>query len=350
MIFDSVISIPLNKIRPNNPDFASKGSITDDETSLMIKRKENVNVSEKVSNWSLWIRPLFYMTAFFTINLVLTIHTKWLLSHTKFSFPWILSGLHISVSSIGAWLILRFAHRDHKFVELTRSLVIKIALFSSLYSINIAMSNVSMKYVSLAFHQVTRSATPIITLILEYFILGKVAGGWCVASLVPVVAGIVLTVMEEFKGMQLTSLGLFLTLFGIVMSSLKGVMTNFLLVKGFKMHPLELIALLGPFSALQCFIASLLTGESVAVYRQYRETSFDSFLVTGLAINAFLAFLMNWISFAANKETSALAMTVAGNIKQAVSIALSVILFGTQLHLMDGIGIVVTLLGGAWYR
>ena len=77
------------------------------------------------------------------------------------------------------------------------------------------------------------------------------------------------------------------------------------------MHPLELIALLGPFSALQCFIASLLTGESVAVYRQYRETSFDSFLVTGLAINAFLAFLMNWISFAANKETSALAMTVA---------------------------------------
>jgi drug/metabolite transporter (DMT)-like permease len=228
--------------------------------------------------------------------------------------------------------------------------MIKIGLFSALYSINIAMSNVSMKYVSLAFHQVTRSATPIITLTLEYFILGKVTGVWCVASLIPVMAGIVLTVFGEFKGMELTGLGLFLTIFGIVLSSLKGVLTNFLLVSGFKMHPLELIALIGPFASLQCLISSILTGESSSIYTQYRHNSFDGLLVFGLIINGTLAFLMNWISFAANKETSALAMTVAGNVKQAVSIGFSVILFGTKLHLIDGIGIFITLLGGAWYR
>lgn len=343
---DGVFSIPFNKIIPKDQQGTLKNSLAEDENSLMIKQQQK----EIVSNWSLWVRPMVYMSAYFAINLILTIHTKYLLSRSKFSFPWILSGLHISVSSIGAWMTLRYGHRNHQFVKLTRSLVIKIVFFSALYSINIAMSNVSMKYVSLAFHQVTRSATPIITLILEFFIIGTVVGMWCVASLIPVVAGIVLTVFGEFKGMKLTGLGLFLTVFGIVLSSLKGVVTNFLLVGGFKMHPLELIALLGPFASLQCVVASLLTGESHAIYRQYQHTSIDGFMVIGLIINAGLAFLMNWISFAANKETSALAMTVAGNVKQAVSVALSVVLFDSKLHLLDGIGIVITLIGGAWYR
>ena len=343
----NVSSIPLTKILFNSPEVSSKGSLAANETSSMIK-KESSEVAE--SNWGLWVKPSIYMVAYFMINLVLTIHTKWLLSRTNFSFPWILSGLHISVSSVGAWITLRYGHKGHEFVPLTRSLVTKIGLFSALYSINIAMSNVSMKYVSLAFHQVTRSATPIVTLILEYFILGKLAGMWGVASLIPVVAGIILTVFGEFKGMELTGLGLFLTIFGIFLSSLKGVMTNVLLVGGFKMHPLELIALLGPFASIQCVIACFLSGESGEICRQYRSSPFDGLLVYGLMINAGLAFLMNWISFAANKETSALAMTVAGNVKQAVSVAFSVILFGTKLHLMDGIGILITLVGGAWYR
>lgn len=345
-------SIPLNKINPNAPEAQSKGSLNVDENSAMIRANQIENQSTEsidVSNWSLWIKPTIYMAAYFTINLVLTIHTKWLLSRTDFSFPWILSGLHIFVSSLGAWLTLRLGNRKHEFVKLTKSLITKIGLFSALYSINIAMSNVSMKYVSLAFHQVSRSATPIITLILEYFILGKKAGKWCVASLIPVVAGIILTVVGEFKGMDLTTFGLFLTVFGIILSSLKGVMTNFLLVAGFKMHPLELIALLGPFASLQCVIASIITGEAGAIYRQYHGESFNSVLVFGLIINAGLAFLMNWISFAANKETSALAMTVAGNVKQAASVGFSMILFNTKLHLLDGMGIIITLIGGGWY-
>lgn len=344
-------SIPLSKIIPNDREILSKDSLSEDEKGFMIKhQKMEVESTENISNWTIWIRPIVYMSAYFAINLILTVHTKFLFTRSNFSFPWILSGLHISVSSVGAWLTLRYGRRDHEFLKLTKSLVIKIGLFSALYSINIAMSNVSMKYVSLAFHQVSRSATPIITLILEFFILGKVAGKWCVASLIPVVAGIILTVLGEFNGTELNGLGLFLTVFGIFLSSLKGVVTNFLLVSGFKMHPLELIALLGPFASLQCVLASVLTGESHAIYRQFQHTPIDRFLVFGLMINAFLAFLMNWISFSANKETSALAMTVAGNVKQAVSVALSVILFGSKLRLLDSIGIIITLIGGAWYR
>lgn len=73
-------------------------------------------------------------------------------------------------------------------------------------------------------------------------------------------------------------------------------------------------------------------------------------LYFALAINGILAFLLNFVSFTANKRTSALSMTVAGNVKQAMSIGLSVVLFSYVITYINGLGILVTLVGGAWYR
>ena len=341
--------IPLNKIDPDNPIFKfKKSSEIEDETTAMMKANNADNDSLK-SHMSLWIKPLIYMAGYFAANLLLTLHTKWLLSVTKFTFPWILSGLHITVSGLGAWISLKMGG-GHIFTKPNGSFMIRIALFSTLYSVNIAMSNVSMKYVSLALHQVTRSGTPIITLILEFFILGRRIYGWSAASLIPVVTGIVLTVLGEMGGLEYSTLGLSLTILGVFLSSLKGVMTNFMLIGGFKLHPLELITLVAPIAALQCVFTSVLVGETSELVKEYTSKPFDGLLIVGLLANAILAFFLNWISFAVNKETSALAMTVAGNVKQAVSIGLALIIFNTPLTILNGMGIVVTLIGGIWYR
>lgn len=341
---NSAAAIPLNKIStaPNDKKAKFKFSASEDETTAMIQRESQEGFM------ILWLKPTSYMLGYFLANLLLTLHTKWLLSVTNFKFPWILSGLHIAISGLGAWITLKVG--KYEFMQLSWSLLIKLGLFSTLYSINIAMSNVSMKYVSLALHQVTRSATPLITLILEFIILGKRVNGWLVGSLVPVVAGIVLTVLGEMNGLEYSTLGLILTVLGVFLSSLKGVMANFLLIGGFKMHPLELIVLIAPLASLQCVLTSVFTGESTAIYKEYSGFGFDWILVAGLLANATLAFFLNWISFAVNKETSALAMTVAGNVKQAVSIALAMIIFNTPLTVLNGIGIGITLFGGAWYR
>ena len=346
-------AIPMSAIQFTKiyPMKNSKNSLTDDETVAMISSGAKGEDEEVYSSWLLWIRPALFMAGYFLANLVLTLHTKWLLSNTRFTFPWILSGLHIIMSGIGAWITLKVGSGgEYKFMKMNWSFLLQITLFSTLYSINIAMSNVSMKYVSLALHQVTRSGTPLITLLLEFIIIGKLTSRWFVASLIPVVVGIILTVLGEMKGFEYTGMGMFLTILGVVLSSLKGVMTNFMLVGGLKMHPLELIALVAPWAALQCILTSIFTGESSTIYRQYSSQPVDGMLMVGLFANGSLAFFLNWISFAVNKETSALAMTVAGNVKQAVSIGLAVIIFNTPLTLLNGIGIIVTLFGGAWYR
>jgi hypothetical protein len=345
-------SIPFNKIHPfGELKYKSSGSMSDDkEDSAMIS---SINHGEGLNKKQFsMIRATIFMTGYFLANLTLTLHTKWLLNNTNFKFPWIISGLHIAVSGLGALIVLKLGvyGKAFKFTTLDRGLLTRMFFFSVLHSVNIAMSNVSMKHVSLSLHQVARSGTPLITLILEFMILGKIANKWLVISLLPVMLGIVLTVFGEMGGFEFTTLGLSLTIFGVFLASLKGVVTNFLMVGGFKMHPLELIAFVAPIASIQCLLTSIAVGESAIVYQQYRSAPFDGLLLMGLTANACLAFFLNWVSFSVNKETSALAMTVAGNVKQAASIGLAVIIFNTPLTVLNGIGICTTLIGGACYR
>jgi hypothetical protein len=42
-------------------------------------------------------------------------------------------------------------------------------------------------------------------------------------------------------------------------------------------------------------------------------------------------------------------MTVAGNVKQVLSIILSIVIFDYIINKMNAFGILLTLIGGAWY-
>jgi len=69
----------------------------------------------------------------------------------------------------------------------------------------------------------------------------------------------------------------------------------------------------------------------------------------GLLINGCIAFGLNVVSFTANKKAGALSMTVAANIKQVLTILFAVLLFDLSITWMNGVGILFTLTGGAWY-
>ncbi|KAJ1809442.1 hypothetical protein LPJ56_004535, partial [Coemansia sp. RSA 2599] len=72
-------------------------------------------------------------------------------------------------------------------------------------------------------------------------------------------------------------------------------------------------------------------------------------LAGGLVVNALIAFLLNVASFTVSRKTSALAMTVTGNVKAALAVLLGCLLFSVALPLTSIVGILVTLAGGAAY-
>lgn len=62
-----------------------------------------------------------------------------------------------------------------------------------------------------------------------------------------------------------------------------------------------------------------------------------------------LAFGLNYVSFTANKKTSPLTMTVAANLKQCLSIILGIWVFRLEVGWMNGLGVIIALVGGVWY-
>lgn len=72
-------------------------------------------------------------------------------------------------------------------------------------------------------------------------------------------------------------------------------------------------------------------------------------LCAALLVNGALAFALNISSFHTNRVAGALTLTVAGNVKQCLTILLGVVLFDVRVGLVNGMGMVVAVVGGFWF-
>ncbi|KAI8990737.1 triose-phosphate transporter family-domain-containing protein [Trametes punicea] len=247
-----------------------------------------------------------------------------------------------------------------------------LAAFSVLYSVNIAVSNLSLHLVTIPFHQVVRAATPIFTTLLSALILGTSVSRARMIALGPVIFGVILATYGEY---HFTTLGLLLTLLGTVLAALKTIYTNvlqsssarltcrrvspslasaLLLPPPLNLHPLDLLTRLSPLAFIQCIVYAYLSGEFAqmrrAPYPMPEAVSSAGHLPLLLLLgNGLIAFGLNVVSFIANGKVGALNMTVAANVKQVLTIVLAVVVFDLTITRTNALGIVVTLIGGAWY-
>lgn len=139
-----------------------------------------------------------------------------------------------------------------------------------------------------------------------------------------------------------------MTLLGTALAAVKTVVTNRIQVGRLKLHPLDLLLRMSPLAFVQTIIYAYVTGELGRV-RKFGATEMTTNMFMGLLMNGIIAFGLNIVSFTANKKTSALTMTVAANVKQVLTIVLAVFLFHLTITPLNSIGILLTLIGGAWY-
>jgi hypothetical protein len=102
-----------------------------------------------------------------------------------------------------------------------------------------------------------------------------------------------------------------LTVLGTILAAIKTIVTNRVQVGRLKLHPLDLLLRMSPLACMQTLIYAQLTGELDAV-REFAAENMSTHMLFGLLTNGAVAFLLNVVSFTANKKTSALTMTVAG--------------------------------------
>ncbi|KAI8337624.1 TPT-domain-containing protein [Chlamydoabsidia padenii] len=282
-----------------------------------------------------------WLGAYFILNLSLTLYNKAIL--LDFRYPWSLTAIHTFCGSVGCYLLYAFGVFTPAKLKDNENMV--MLMFSVLYTINIAISNVSLSLVSVAFHQVIRAMTPVFTVMISIAFLQKSYSNMIYLSLLPVVLGVAFATIGEY---DYTVVGFLLTVLGTVLAAVKTIVTNRVQVGRLKLHPLDLLLRMSPLAFVQCVFYAYATGELERV-RTFSSAHMTIPLASGLLVNGLLAFALNIVSFTANKKTSALTMTVAGNVKQVLSIILAVVIFNLNINITNAFGIALTLIGGAWY-
>ncbi|KAJ7672574.1 triose-phosphate transporter family-domain-containing protein [Mycena polygramma] len=283
---------------------------------------------------------------YFCFNLGLTLYNKGVL--VSFPFPYTLSALHALFGTIGGSILAKqgsFVPSRPDFWE-----TIGLVAFSVLYAINIVVSNVSLQLVTVPFHQVVRAATPIFTILFSGLLFGAESSHSKKMSLIPVVAGVGLATFGDY---YFNYAGFFLTLLGTVLAALKTIFTNVLqtpapsikAARPYFSNPLDLLYFLSPLALVQCVLLAHFTGELARV----RDYEMSYLKAIALVLNGCIAFGLNVVSFSANRRVGALGMTVAANVKQVLTIVCAVMIFNLTITTLNAVGIVLTLVGGAWY-
>ncbi|PIA18261.1 hypothetical protein COEREDRAFT_79774 [Coemansia reversa NRRL 1564] len=301
--------------------------------------------------------------SYLLISLFLTLHNKMVLQWYNFGFPWLVTAVHSLGGIIGMQILLVTGYFTPK--ELDKKQMKILLMFSLLYTMNIAMSNVSLHYVSVPLHQIVRGTVPVFTVIITLaWGLAPQGYSWRVySSLAPVVFGVGLTTYNDYYSFSL--IGFILTFVGTILAAAKTVVTNTILVGGYKLKlpAFDLLYRLTPLTFVQTITWSVMSGETSEAWafvqglRTQREGGSSNSdkpggiysLVAALMVNGAIAFVLNIASFTASKNTSALAMTVTGNVKVALTVILGCAFFHVTLTSLSIVGILFTIVGGAVY-
>ncbi|KAF7545351.1 hypothetical protein G7046_g9584 [Stylonectria norvegica] len=280
-----------------------------------------------------------WLGTYFFFSLLLTLYNKLVLG--TFHFPWLLTFLHASFASGGTYAMMHMGY--FKLSRLGRRENLALVAFSALFTANIAVSNLSLAMVSVPFFQTMRMLCPIFTILIYRVWYGRTYSTMTYLSLLPLIIGAAMTTMGE---MNFTDAGFLLTILGVVLAALKTVVTNRFMTGSLALPPVEFLMRMSPLAALQALACAAASGE-VGGFHQL-ITSGDIALPPAFASltgNGFLALLLNISSFNTNKLAGALTMTVCGNLKQCLTVALGIIIFNVSIDFLNGAGMGVTMLG-----
>jgi drug/metabolite transporter (DMT)-like permease len=131
-----------------------------------------------------------------------------------FKYPYFLSFIHMACNAVGSQLVFRSIAVDNRRLrqdvsaspgifqrwlgkiarkELDQRGRNMIFAFSMIFSLNIAIGNVSLRHVSVNFNQVMRSLVPAITIVMGMF-LGKSISIKRQVSVIPIIVGVAMAV------------------------------------------------------------------------------------------------------------------------------------------------------------
>ncbi|KAF7114277.1 hypothetical protein RHSIM_RhsimUnG0093100 [Rhododendron simsii] len=267
--------------------------------------------------WSV-IRSILAIIQWWGFNVTVIIMNKWIFQKLDFKFPLTVSSIHFICSAIGAYLVIKVLKLKPLIVVDPEDRWKRIFPMSFVFCINIVLGN--------------------------WLVWKKQFDGRIWASLVPIVGGILLTSITE---LSFNMFGFCAALFGCLATSTKTILAESLL-HGYKFDSINTVYYMAPFATMiLAGPALLLEGSGVVLWFQSHTSLLSPLII--IFGSGVLAFCLNFSIFYVIHSTTAVTFNVAGNLKVAVAVTCSWLIFRNPISAMNAIGCAITLLGCTFY-
>ncbi len=248
------------------------------------------------------------------------------------SFPVSLTLLHMIASICMTRAVVCVTNRNIRSGEGQHA---EIVLLACLFTLSVALGNMSLRHVPVSTNQIVSSTTPIFTALLSAAFLGRYQSKQQYLSLLPMATGVAISCRSSVASGGAVSDGVVFCLLATLLRAVKSVVQESILNKGRSMDSLSLLYHMAPVSA--CLLMTLMPYEADL-------SSVSSILwqnpplAYGLALNALLAVIVNLCNLLVTQFSSAVTLQVHGNVKIALASLISFVL-------MEGPADATTLLG-----
>ncbi|CAF2205011.1 unnamed protein product [Brassica rapa] len=290
-------------------------------------------------------RSLLAILQWWGFNVTVIIMNKWIFQKLDFKFPLSVSCVHFICSSIGAYIVIKVLKLKPLIVVEPEDRWRRIFPMSFVFCINIVLGNVSLRYIPVSFMQTIKSFTPATTAVVLQWLVWRKYFDWRIwASLVPIVGGILLTSVTE---LSFNMFGFCAALFGCLATSTKTILAESLL-HGYKFDSINTVYYMAPFATMILGIpALLLEGNGILSWFDAHPSPWSALII--IFSSGVLAFCLNFSIFYVIHSTTAVTFNVAGNLKVAVAVMVSWLIFRNPISYMNAVGCGITLVGCTFY-
>jgi len=261
---------------------------------------------------------------------------KWLFQYLAFPFSTFVTFCHFCVTALGLWICARVG------VFQAKSLPFKeVFLLSLSFCGFVVLTNLSLQLNSVGFYQVAKTLTTPVIMFIQYQFYGKTQTFEMQMSLLVVIAGVIITVLTDFKlnlnGSAVAALAVFITsCYQIWVGEFQ---------KSLNTSSMQLLYYQAPLSAaMLLFIVPFFDDVNEIIAFEW-----DPNTVIVLGLSCLAALSVNLSIFLLIGRTSAITYNVVGHFKLTIVIVGGFVLFAAPLSIPNLVGVLVTYVGLLWH-
>ncbi|XP_024991800.1 probable sugar phosphate/phosphate translocator At1g06470 [Cynara cardunculus var. scolymus] len=304
------------------------------------------------------LKTLFFILMWYIFSTSLTLYNKTLLGDDmgRFPAPLLMNTVHFTMQAVLSRGITYFwSQRSEPTIAMSwKDYFMRVVPMSLATALDVNLSNASLVFISVSFATMCKSASPIFLLIFAFAFRLETPSVKLLGIILIISFGILLTVAKETA---FEFWGFIFVMLAAVMSGFRWSMTQILLQKevyGLK-NPLKLMSYVAPVMAVATALFSLIMDP----WDEFRKSSYfdSSWHITRsgllMLLGGTLAFFMVLTEYILVSVTSAVTVTIAGVVKEAVTILVAVFYFHDEFTWLKGVGLFTIIFGVSlfnWYK